>query len=302
MTAAIKQAGRRVRHGFRLAERNAIYLAKGEFVAALELLAQANDLAHDSRFYSRSLVEGLAALEESRDFVRARPGGKPLDVARIASGHRTPIAKGQPADGLTSTAALRRYHDFALERLATAAAGDPCGSAALFGLAKVAQTDIDGSLAEHLQGNDRAQVLFRAALVADPGNYRAANELGVILAHDGDLEGARELLSRSAAMRPHPTTLRNLASVQSKLGQGMLAEKSLGQAAQLEMQGAGRGGPAVTWVDPATFAHTKPASDAATPPAGKAPAAAPPVAAGEQPTVTTARGGVADWLPWNPRR
>jgi tetratricopeptide (TPR) repeat protein len=307
IAAAVKHAGRRVRHGFELAERNAIFLARREFIASLELLAQANDARHDSPFYSESLVAGLTALAESRDFTRQRPLGKPLDVARIASGHRTSVIRESAQGARSASAAVRLYQDYALERLAAAAAGEPCGSAALYGLAKVALSDVDGSLGQHLIGAAQAKVLFRAALVADAGNHRAANELGVILAHNGDLPGARDLLQRSAELKPHPTTYRNLAAVENKLGEHSAAQAALARASELERSGIGRRGPAVTWVDPATFASTKPAGDSLLPPlverTGPAPPEVPATEAAEaRPAATTARGGATTWLPFHTRR
>ena len=302
MQAVLDQAELRVRQGFRLAQRNALFLAREELTDALELIAQANDIQSGTQFYTNSLDAGLTALAESRDFLRPRPVGKRLDLARIISGHRTPILKDESLDGLAPAMAARRYYAYAQEQLAGAAAGEPRSSIALYGLAKSITVTGANNASERMESTARAMVLYQAALMADRGNYRAANELGVILANNGDLPHARDLLAHSVRLSRHPVPYRNLAVVLSKLGEPQLAQRAIGEAVALEQTGRFTVGPAVRWVDPVTFAGMAPTSDAVLP----------PVAAGrqmakqtgtepQQAPVKTARGGISDWLPWTRR-
>jgi polysaccharide export outer membrane protein len=69
--------------------------------------------------------------------------------------------------------------------------------------------------------------IHRAALKADAGNYRAANELGVILANNGQLGSAREQFLTSAEICKRPENLRNLGVVLKKMGANGESEKIL---------------------------------------------------------------------------
>jgi len=304
MDSALKAAGEHVRNGFQLAERNALYLSRAEFIAALELVAEANDVQQNSRFYTDALNAGLLALAESADFVQRRPVGKRLDVARIVSGHKTPILKDPPYNRLAPTLAAERYCSYAQEQLAAATATEPDASMALFGLGKVAIAQGTLSPARRLESTAQATALYQAALLADSRNFRAANELGVIRARQGDLVRARDLFVQSVRLAPHPATHRNLAAVYLKLGQTQLAEQAQSQATRLEQAGYRRGGPAVQWLEPAAFASTAPASDSLLPPAAgptSLPGAETPPQT-EEKAASTAKRGLADWLPWNFRR
>lgn len=302
MQSVLEQAEQRLREGFRLADRQAIFLARGEFIAALELICQANDLRHNTQFYSQALVAGLAALEESRDFARARPTGKPLDVVRIAGGHRTKILSAEECVTISPLAAAKRYYAYSQEQLAGATAGEPRSSIALYGLARLAMAAGEAAPAERMEHNARAMVLHQAALMADRNNFRAANELGVLLARHGDYASARTLLLHSVRLSPHPSTYRNLVVVHTKLGEKDLAQQATQHGLALERAGVRRNGPAIAWVDPVTFAGTAPPTTAtAMPPVAQAqqPAA---TKAAEKPPVETAGKGFSDWLPWKSRR
>ena len=231
MRAVFEQAEERLRQGFRLAERGALYLARAEFVGVMELIAQANDLQHGTQFYTQSLTAGLlAALEESRDFVRVRPIGKQLDIERIVSGHRTQILKEEDFEAISPLVAARRYYTYAQEQLAGAAAGEARCSIALYGLGKAATSSGEASPAERMEWMAQAMVLHQAALMADRANFRAANELGVILARNGDWLHARNLLVHSVRLSPHPSTFRNLAVAHTRLGETQLAAAASQQA------------------------------------------------------------------------
>lgn len=304
-TAALaRRADQRVRHGFQLAQRGAIYSARNEYIAALQLIAQANDAQQSSQFYSNALAAGLIALKESNDFVQRNPKKPQLDVRAIVGRHKTPILKGA-TEPLTPSAAAERYHTFAQEQLAAAAAHEIAGSMALFGLGKAALTPADTRGPQSLDRTTQAMALYQAALLADPKNFRAANELGVLAAENGSLLRARELLVQSATLSPQPATWNNLAIVHGRLGEKQLADRARAQAVALEQAGRGGSGPQVQWVDPSTFSRTGPISDSLLPPAAppKKPSNPPPTPEDTtKPTVSTAKKGISDWLPWNPRR
>jgi tetratricopeptide (TPR) repeat protein len=301
MRAVLEQAEVRLKEGFRLAERGAMRLARAEFVAALELIAQANDAQRGTQFYSESLAAGLVALEESADFNRPKPIGKSLDLERIVSGHRTRILSSEELRRITPVAAARRYYAYAQEQLAGASTGEPRCSIALFGLGKLAIANQQEQPARRLEFIAQAMVLYQAALMADGANYRAANELGVILAMNGHLPQAKKLFVHSAKLSPHPSTFRNLAFVHTRLGEPQLAQFAANRAQEMERAGFQRIGPPIQWVDPVTFAGTTPPStDAAMPPVAQKPVGAPTGAA--QAPVSTADKEGGGWFPWKSRR
>ncbi len=90
--------------------------------------------------------------------------------------------------------AARRYHAYA--ELAAATAHEMSGSMAAqrFGMGKIAAFVAVGNKSQRPENVSQARSLYRASLIAEPRNFRAANELGVLLAEDGQLELARDLL------------------------------------------------------------------------------------------------------------
>jgi tetratricopeptide (TPR) repeat protein len=300
----ITAADQRVRQGFQLADQGALYLARAEFIAALKLIAQANDVRQGTRWHSKAVTAGFLALKESTEFVIQNTGIEDADVAKIISGHKTPILKRVDVSEMTPMAAAQRYYTYAQEQLAGAAAQEKSGSMALYGLGKAAIAAA-GNKSPDLEYTGQARALYRAALMAEGRNYLAANELGVLLTENGQPELAREMLMRSISLSPQAATWENLAAVHARLGQRELAEKARQQAMSMRQSGRGVAGPAVQWVDPATFARMIPSTGDLAPPATPAkmePAPAKVTSDSAQPTENVAKKGAAGWLPWSFRR
>lgn len=302
MQAVLDQSEQRLKEGFRLAERGALRLARAEFLAALELIAQANDMQRGTQFHCNSLAAGLVALEESSDFHRPRPIGKPLDLGRVVSGHRTQILAGEDLTRMSPVVAARRYYAFAQEQLGGATAGEARCSIALYGLGKLAMAGPQEEPARKMEFTAQAMVLYQAALMADRVNYRAANELGVILAENGHLPQSKKLFVHSVKLSPHPSTFRNLSIVHAKLGESVLSQQAMARSVEMERSGFRRSGPAVQWVDPLTFAGTTPpTTDVALRPITQQGAAA-SAAETKQPPVSTADKESSGWFPWKSKR
>jgi hypothetical protein len=292
MMAVAARADQRVRRGFQLASRRGLYSARAEFVAALQLIAQANDAQQDTQLYTRALTAGLLALKESADFVRQDTANTNINAARIVARHKTPILKAAPAAKLTPMFAAQKYYNYAQEQLAGAAAQDPGSSMALYGMGKIAMASAGANKSRHLEYTAQAMTLYQAALMADPNNFRAANDLAVLLAENGSLQKARELLIRSVTLSAQPATMQNLSAVHSRLGEQHLAEQARQQALAMQ-QGRDPWGPAVEWVDPDTFARTASPSDGLVP----ASAANPNPAQTQRDPAQPGKKGIIDWLP-----
>ena len=197
--------------------------------------------------------------------------------------HRTRVCKQQAAV-LTGVAAMQRYFAYAEERFTIACGGSPEASRACYGLGKVYLALAEQSPMEKLNG-PQAMVFHQIATSIDPANYRAANELGVLLARFGQLPEARAALQQSVVTHPLPETWHNLMVVHQRLGEQDLAQRARNELALAQRpSGASspNGGvsaqPVVQWVDPPTFAQS----------AGYDPQSAPPGMAPVQRTAADA--------------
>jgi tetratricopeptide (TPR) repeat protein len=301
--AEVSQADTQVAHGFQLAERGAIYLARADFVSAIKLIAQANDVETGTRQFSRAVTAGLVALKESGDFVRQSPTVEDVDLAKIVSGHKTSVLKNVDVSEMAPTVAAQLYYDFARDQLAAASGQELVASMALYGLAKATVVGNDNKLHQP-EYTGQAMALYQTAMMVEPKNFRAANELGVLLANHGQLKLAEEMLTRSASLAPCAATWQNLAMVHSRMGDKQLAEQMQKQAREMQRSGPAAAGPAVQWVDPSTFASVAPATDAPLPPpvATKTEStSAKKTAVPANPPSSVARR-INDWFPLNLRR
>ena len=64
----------------------------------------------------------------------------------------------------------------------------------------------------------KAVVFYQSALIVDPQNFMAANELGVLLTRFGRWNDARNALEHAVAASGTPTSWRNLAVVCDRMG------------------------------------------------------------------------------------
>lgn len=278
-----------VQRGYALAQRGALFAAQTEFVQVLRRVAQANDAASGTDEHSRALAAGLRALDEADDFV---PAGiqleADLDVRIVASSHRTPVLRDEPATAMPHQA-VALYHRYAEQQLACCVAREQAGSMALHGLG-----NIYARLAE--RGDDDVQLarnaitMYSAALAARPDNHLAANELGVLLCRAGRPAEATRLFERTIDRAPNATAYHNLAVAQQKLGMAGQAaaneQEALRLAAWERATGAVSRRLGVEWVSPAEMArvaqpapwtptaHNAAASNVTSPPSAAAPSPA----------------------------
>lgn len=305
LMADISRADHRVANGFQLAHRGAIYLAKSEFTAALKLIAQANDVERGTRVHGKAVTAGLVALKESGDFVRQMAGIDDVDLARIVSTHKTPVLKGVDVSEMAPTVAAQYYYAFAQHELATAIGKEMVGSMAMYGLGK-ATLVAAGANAHQMEYTGQAMAYYQAAMAIEPRNVRAANELGVLLANNGQLKQSRDMLARSVALAPNATTWENLAVVHNRMGDHKTAEQLKHQANQMKQAGKNPAVPTVQWVDPQTFAGITPATDGtalqpASAIANKTTPSAKPATEPANPPASVAQR-INEWLPQPLRR
>ncbi len=255
-----RQADQHTQRGFELAGRRAYFSARAEFLGALRLVAEGLDREYRTQQHSQALRQGLTALEEADDLISSGVG-EGFDLRAIVAGHTTPVLRQAPWESLTPMEALQWYLTYAQEQLALAAGQEVAGSMALHALGK-----LYGAMANQpalgLKGAEpKAMAFYQAALLVDPYNFMAANDLGVLLARSGWYEEAGEALLYSLAITSHPVGWRNLAIVYRQMGQYDLALRAARQWQTLHQQQlasrqdqAESAGVVVQWVAPDRFA------------------------------------------------
>jgi tetratricopeptide (TPR) repeat protein len=299
MVASMAQADERVRHAIQLAEKGALYASRKEFTTALTQISQARDVEFGTRQYSQATAAGLLALKEANDFVK--PGTATANLSRIVASHKTPILKDLDVSDLPPALAAQHYYDYAKVQFATGIGRETVGSIALYGLGRIIVAGA-GANAQQIEYTGPAMALYQAALICEPQNFRAAHELGVLLASSGQLELARNMLLGSATASPQPMMWKNLAVVHARLGEVQLAAEAQQKAAVLEQTSPNANTPAVRWVDPTTFAQMGSATDPALPPHTAPPASAVPAEAAATKKPSSVARARSEWNPLNLRR
>jgi tetratricopeptide (TPR) repeat protein len=293
-SAALRQVDERNRNGAASFAKGAWFTARVEFGDALNRLAAALDAREKSSHRTTALAAGLTALNEAEAFTGRGPAL--ANASTVLASHKTAPFVGPFAADVAPAVLHDAYLKFAVERLTESVAGSDAGSVALHGLGKVhnsAGTAI-------VDGRSKAHAFYAAALAVGPGNFLAANDLAVLLADEGRLEQARDLLHDGLRRSPQPAMWNNLAVVNDRLGRPDLAQLARQESAMLERRGAAAPGSVlpthnVAWLDPRSFAATsRTGAEVAAPPPTAATAARPnaaPVAppAGKPKAATAAR-------------
>jgi tetratricopeptide (TPR) repeat protein len=298
LAAMAQRAEETARHGFDLAERGALFSARGEFIDVLRNVAQAVDAQRSSTVHAKALAAGLRAMEEVDDFV---PRGSRLEtdvnLKLVVDAHRTPVLKHRSLERMQPLEAQRAYLSYAQEQLTSAAADQAVASLALHGLGKICLAPAEMHGPREQIAEAKAVVFFQAALIIEPNNFLAANELGVALARFGHLEDSRRVLLQAARTSNNPTSWRNLAAVYRRMGDQARADDARRQAdsivAKLQQNGNSTAGTRypIQWVDVGTFTRNN--SMVAGPPRPAAEAASAPAA--ETATKTDAKTGGWPW-------
>jgi tetratricopeptide (TPR) repeat protein len=250
MRAVNGRANTTIRNAFSLAQRGATYSARVEMIEALRMIAEALDMRDGTRQHSDALKRGFVALDEADDF-QQRGLAAELNLEVLVAGHQTPVLKEADLSNITPLVGLQKYLTYAQTQLAAAAGEQPTASLALYGLGRL-QMDMAEADDAGLPG---AIVFHQAAVTTDSMNYKAANELGVLLARYGQYEPARQMLAHSVRVCPQAESWRNLSKIHEQLGENDLARRAIHES-QLAARGVAGRNVGVRWVDPAALAGT----------------------------------------------
>lgn len=258
-----RQVDRQTRHGADLAGRGAYFAARAEFLSALKVLAEALDTEEKTDAHSRALTAALTAMKEAEDFL---PGQSRLEANGSTSGiiamHTTPVLKSERGN-VTSMTALKCYLTYAQEQFASAVGDEVAGSMSLYALGKLHNTLAQKKSTLAAGAESKTMVFYQAAILALPGNFLAANDLGVLLAQCGNLAEARTILEHSLTLNQQSVTWHNLAMVYEQLGQSDLARRADQEAGVLQRVelarrkiATGSTNNSVMWIDEESFAKT----------------------------------------------
>ncbi len=262
--AAAQKAVHHIEYGKSLARRNATEAAGQEFLSALRVLAESGDMSSGGNAQSRSLRNGLLAMREASDFKVEDPQRQIImNVAAIIEGHETQLISQSEARSMTASAATRRYLEYAGLQLGSCGGQNAAAAEALFCLGKMrsisAQSNPDPESIEMTE----AIIFHHASLTADPNNFRSANELGVLLARNGQLANAELYLKESLKIKQVPQSWANLAKVHQR--KGTQRDMQLADLAMNEYQTSlhrqmieAIPGAAIQWMEPGEFIARSP--------------------------------------------
>ena len=188
---------------------------------SLHLMAQATDEATGTLAGSESLDQAFVAVREASDFLGRYGSVDNRVMQRLVSAHQTRILKRCDISQTSALQAADIYYEFAREKFVSATHGWKDSARALMILAQtepMANPDTDSNLSA-------AQVCYlRAAIVCDPENSLAANELGHELLALGKYDEARWALEHSYSRKPSTAALANLAELHRITGNVKLAQ------------------------------------------------------------------------------
>jgi len=301
-----RRAAKHVDYGFALAARGAVFSAEAEFIQSLALIAESRDETTGTRHHTRALEAGLTAVDEANDFVPDDAQLRPeLDVSMILAGHRTPVMRDLPRDAVEAYTVIRiqqEYYAFAQDRLLQAVGHHSDASQAFYALARLQDAICKGPGGKPRASGPRSLLLHRLALMTDEQNYKAANEIGVLLTHYGMLEEARRALIHSLSLAERPQSLFNLSVVLERLGDRQAAAELRSRAEDVNHGASLRASEVarnVDWTRPEDF------DEGTVYLASQAGALSPGRAKPRFHTATTQRPGVEtdsfNWFPWKRR-
>ena len=275
------EASQLTTEGLKLAGKGAVFSARARFIGAFQLVADARDTKNQTQFHSRALAAGLAALREADDFSHpVGPTAADCDPVAMAAGHTTPLIKDAQPNAVTRLQALQLYYSYATQQISAAVAGVPEASMALYYLGRIQPYLGESVDRPAVLADPKAMAIEQAAVLVDAQNYRAANELGVLLCGCGQLEAARKALAYSASICRRPEVLQNLAIVYKRLGDEPGAASMIALAKQQQgrtvpvASDAAAPKPLIYLVDHKTFDSDGPSPSAGSPvpPAPQSPA------------------------------
>ena len=252
-----------VEYGKSLARRGALYAARQEFYGALRIIAQSIDIQDGSQNYSQGLASAFTAMKEADDFYMQQIDVEQMaDVEAICLSHQTQILSQGEIARLSPAQAMQAYFAYAQQLMVRAGGNSVVAGEALYSLGRLYSAKAKTNQSSNTLDLARAIVHHQAALECDPMQYKAANEVGVLLSQTGQLHRAAEMLQHSLRANQTAQTWNNLANIHQRLAnsenpQVRQQQTGLAQMAKVEYQRmlnqpTAAASP-IQWVEPAEF-------------------------------------------------
>lgn len=249
-----------ITYGKSLARRGAAFAARQEFYYALQLVAQAMDTQVEGNYHNKSLSEALTALKEAEEFHAGDSESQiGMRVEMIVENHLSKVVTIEQAKSMTSIELMQAYYRFAENRMIAGGGQNAAASEAYFCLGKLHSLLSKSDRQSSRLDVAKAIVYHRASLACDQSNYRSANELGALLARNGQLEPAKRLLKQSLLIRKTPEAWKNLSIVHERLGENRFAQLAGNEYRISSMQPImGPSASSIQWLDTKQFNDTAP--------------------------------------------
>ena len=246
--ADAQKAVHHIEYGKTLSRRGAAFTARQEFLAAMQVIAAANDRASGNNQHSKALKMAMLTMREADDFSVANPEQQiHMDVASVVESHRSQVLSPVQAAHLSPVQAMNRYFASAQNQLDLAGGRNAVSAEVFYCMGKL-----------HTLLNRKQKVLgpyqtaqsvvyHQAALLSDNQHHRSANELGVLLARSGRLEQSKLLFERSLMAQPTVRTWQNLAETHRRLGETDFANQAAAEVQILASNPAPSGVSNIQW-------------------------------------------------------
>ncbi|MCR9295956.1 MAG: hypothetical protein NXI32_24845 [bacterium] len=244
-----------------LLKRRAYLSARAELEQGLLYLLHVLDGMHNRHYALPAWAAAEQALKEAEDFgIERQQSGSPQLLKRLIQSHETPVLKTADTSQLAPMTAAQHYRLYAESCLLEAAHGHPWASELLQALGKTYQAQADSSEVAGSSLRLRATVFYRAAMLIDPANALAANQLGFVLLQLDRPRDAQACLISSVHAQASPAALRNLIEASYRIGDSATQQWAETALSNMRPSQAGAKEKAVqfTEVDPQTFVNLSP--------------------------------------------
>ena len=216
-----------IEYGKTLSRRGASHTARQEFLAAMQLIAAANDKNSGDNRHTKALRTAMLTIKEAGDFsVASSEQQIQMNVGSVVESHRSKVLTTAQAANLSPAQAMNRYFASAQEQLDLAGGRNVVSAEVFYCMGKLHTVLSRNQKVLGPYETSKSVVYHQVALLSDNQHHRSANELGVLLARSGRLDQAKMLFERSLMSQPTVRTWQNLAEAHRRLGEVDFANRA----------------------------------------------------------------------------
>lgn len=251
------QAIHHIEYGKSLSRRGASFAARQEFLSALGVIAEANDIQTNGTSFSQALMRAIIVMKEAEDLVvRDVESQISMDIASVTESHRSGVLSETQVMTMTPKQARHQYFVAALHQFDLAGGRNVVTAEALHCLGKLHTMRLKTRTIPSELDLEKAIVFHQAALLSDVSNFRSSNELGVLMAQSGQLEEAKRLFRQSLVVKEMPQTWSNLAEAHRRLGESRRAQQADDEVMRLAQAPSRNSSASIRWLPASEFARS----------------------------------------------